>query len=118
MPFYDFRCNVCGDKMPLFRKIPQRDIEAYHCDEAMTRVISAPAIQVDIPAYVSPASGKWINSRAQRKEDLLREGCVENEPGLKEYVASRAEAEKEKSLAVLDRAIDETASALHAANKI
>lgn len=25
---------------------------------------------VDIPAYVSPVTGKWVNSRRERKEDL------------------------------------------------
>jgi hypothetical protein len=104
--------------MPHFRKIDQRDIPEYHCSEAMTRIISAPAVQVDIPAYISPASGKWINSRAQRREDLRREGCIENEPGLKEHIAACAASEREKSFQVIDKHIDQTVSEMHAANLI
>ena len=81
MPFYDFRCNVCGNTLPVFRKVDQRNIEEYHCAEAMTRVISAPSLRPEIAPYVSPASGKLISSRVQRNEDLKREGCIENEPG-------------------------------------
>ena len=118
MPFYDFKCNVCGDTMPHFRKVEQRNIEEYHCSAAMTRVISAPSILPDIPSYVSPASGKMINSRAQRREDLQREGCIAYEPGLKEHIAKRAESEREKSLIPINKTIDQTVSALHAAGHI
>lgn len=30
---------------------------------------------VDIPAYQSPISGHWINSRKQRNEDMVRNNC-------------------------------------------
>ncbi len=42
--------------------------------------ISAPMIVSDIPAYVSPASGKLIDGKAERREDLKRTGCVPWEP--------------------------------------
>lgn len=84
----------------------------------MRRVISAPAIKFDIPAYVSPASGKLISSRVQRKEDLLREGCIENEPGLREHIAQRAVYEKEKAFQPIADAIDQSVSELHACGHI
>lgn len=118
MPYYDFRCNVCGETMPHFRKIPQRDIPEYHCAEAMTRVISAPSIRPDIAPYISPASGKLITSRVQRQNDLAREGCIINEPGLKADIISRGAAAKERAFAPIETHIDQTVAALHAAGHV
>ena len=118
MPLYDFRCNVCATTLPIFRKIEQRDIEAYHCCQAMTRVIAAPAIRPEIAPYISPASGKLINSRVQRTDDLRREGCIEYEPGLKEYIARRKESETEKAFAPIANHIDQTVGELSAAGHI
>jgi len=38
------------------------------------------AVVSDIPGYVSPASGKWIEGRAARKEDLKATGSREVDP--------------------------------------
>ena len=118
MPFYDFQCPACSHRETHFRKIAQRDLSEFHCGEPMLRIISAPAFIPEIPAYVSPASGKWINSRSQRKEDLLREGCVAYEPGMKEELASRARSNQEAIFAATDKTIDQTASDLHASGLI
>lgn len=84
----------------------------------MQRIITAPMVQVDIPAYVSPASGQWINSRAQRREDLRREGCIENEPGLKEHIAQVASDKREALAKTLDATVDRTVSEMHASGLI
>lgn len=42
--------------------------------------ITAPYIASDIPAYMSVASGKMIDGRADRREDLKRTGCRECDP--------------------------------------
>jgi hypothetical protein len=118
MPFYDYQCKVCANKVPHYRKIADRDDFPAHCDMPMLRVISAPTVQVDIPAYISPASGKWINSRAQRKEDLKREGCIEMEPGLREHIAANSAAEKEKVAQIFDATVDRTVSEMHASGLI
>lgn len=55
-------------------------------------------IHVDFPAYVSPASGKYITSRAERRADLKATGCVDYEPSMK--------AEQEKRHAAEDAALD------------
>lgn len=47
---------------------------------------------VDIPAYQSPASGMWITSRAERREDFKRTGCREWE-GLE---TEKKEAERQR----------------------
>jgi hypothetical protein len=75
-------------------------------------------VQVDIPAYVSPASGKWINSRAERREDLRREGCIENEPGLKEHISQVAADKREALAKTLDVTVDRTVAEMHASGLI
>lgn len=118
MPFYDFRCIVCGETMPHYRKIADRDDPEEHCGHQMTRIISAPALRLEIPAYVSPASGKWINSRAQRREDLKREDCIEYEPGLKEHIAKVKIERQQEIFKGVEKTIDETVSSMHASNLI
>lgn len=44
-------------------------------------ITSVPYVIGDIPDYVSPASGKVISGRVQRREDLARTGCVPYERG-------------------------------------
>ena len=39
-----------------------------------------PYIRSDLPAYVSPVTGKRIEGRAARREDLARTGCREVDP--------------------------------------
>lgn len=112
MPYYDYKCLQCGQVDDEYRKIEDRDCTPIHCRAPMVRILSAPAIQVDIPAYVSPASGRVINSRVQRKEDLLREGAIENEPGLKEHIAATAEYEQEKAFRPVSDAIDKEVTAM------
>lgn len=39
-----------------------------------------PMIQRDLPAYFSVASGRWVDGRRERREDLARTGCREVDP--------------------------------------
>lgn len=45
--------------------------------EERARPMPAPMIMSDIPAYASPIDGRMITSRSERREDLLRNNCVE-----------------------------------------
>ena len=36
---------------------------------------AGPLIVPDLPGYESPATGQWVEGRAQRREDLKRSGC-------------------------------------------
>lgn len=45
--------------------------------------ICMPTVVSDIPEYRSPIDGRPITSRTHRREDLLRNNCVEYEPSLK-----------------------------------
>lgn len=118
MPFYDFQCPVCSTKEAHYAKIADRDQPILHCATPMQRLITAPMVQVDIPAYISPASGKWIDSRSARREDLKREGCIAYEPGIKEHIAAVSAAEKEKVAQVFDATVDRTVSEMHASGLI
>ena len=42
--------------------------------------ILTPQILSDLPGYMSVASGKWIEGRAARRDDLARTGCREVDP--------------------------------------
>ena len=42
--------------------------------------IAVPMIQSDIPGYFSVASGKWVDGRSARRDDLARTGCRPAEP--------------------------------------
>ena len=58
---------------------------------------------VELPSYQSPITGKWIDGRAARRNDLAASGCVEYEPGMKEDQEKRHAAED----AALDNKVGE-----------
>ena len=118
MPFYDFWCVNCQRSETFYHKIQDRDERHIHCDRTMQRRITAPYIRPEIEPFVSPASGKIINSRVQRKEDMLREGAIELEPGLREHVEKRRLELIEKDIQVCEANVDQTVSELHAAGLI
>jgi len=55
-------------------------------------VIAVPYIASDIAPYLSVASGKMVDGRAARREDLKRTGCREVDPS--EYKIESARTEK------------------------
>lgn len=72
----------------------------------------------EIPAYLSPASGKMITSRRERREDLIRTGNIPWEPGIKEQIERRRQDLIKADEALVDRRVDETVGALHASGVI
>lgn len=78
MPVYEYRC-AGGHRFERFLKLesykePQSCSE---CGQIAEKLISAPFIRPDITPFRSPIDDRWIDSRAQRREDMLRNGCVE-----------------------------------------
>jgi hypothetical protein len=57
----------------------------------------------DLPSYQSPITGKWIDGRVARKNDLAASGCVEYDPGMRSEQDSRHARED----ADLDKKVDE-----------
>jgi hypothetical protein len=76
MPIYESVCRVCGLKHDYYQRAATCHDTPKCCGVKTEKVIlTAPYGVVDIPAYQSPIDNRWINSRAQRKEDLARSGC-------------------------------------------
>lgn len=73
----------------------------------MQRVISAAAVNIDLSPYISPATGRVINSRTQMRDDLERSGHILNEPGLKQDVARWKTEADNKLFEPVARAVDE-----------
>lgn len=59
---------------------------------------------LDLPAYESPITGKWIHGRSARREDLKQSGSVEYDPGMKADAIRNHAANEAK----LDKAIGES----------
>ena len=63
----------------------------------------------DLPAYESPIDGRIIEGRAQRREDLKRNGCREYDPGMKQD----AKRNNQENNAQLDRIIGESVERMY-----
>lgn len=102
-PVYEHLC-ANGHKFDRYLKLAELDQpQTCECGSAAKRLISAPFVHVDFPAYQSPSSGKWITSRTERREDLKATNCVEYEPSMKQEMEKRHQAED----AALEKKIDE-----------
>lgn len=119
MPMYDIRCTVCDERGTIFRRMSEYDdLPICSCGFKTERVISAPAIFADIAPYVSPGTGKVVNSRTQQREDLARSGAILSEPGLAQDIRRKRAEIVDKSFAPVASAIDETVARLVSEKKI
>jgi len=57
----------------------------------------------ELPSYQSPITGKWIDGRVARREDLARSNCVEYDDSMKTEQLKRHSQED----ALLDKKVDE-----------
>lgn len=64
----------------------------------------APAVFGDLPDYTSPIDGRLISGKAQRREDLKRNGCRPYEEGERQ----EAQRRREQDDARLERNVNET----------
>lgn len=107
MPIHDYVCR-CGVRESRFCKVADLEVaQLCVCGKVMERKISAPMVAGDLQPYLSPVDGREISGRRARKEDLLRNNCVEYEPSFREYT-TRAKARDEEKL---ERAVEETVDA-------
>lgn len=119
MPLYTARCSN-SHKATFYSKIADRD-NARQCDLCganLTRVIEAPMVRGDIQPYTSPIDGRWVNSGAQRREDLKRNGCIEWEPGQRQDAPRHRAEAQEKAFAPIAQSIEQTARDLISAGKL
>ncbi|HCE07466.1 MAG TPA: hypothetical protein DEQ40_02475 [Oxalobacteraceae bacterium] len=95
MPMYSFHCSRCDKIKDGYRHVSERHNGPECCHQMMTMVIVPPAVAPDLPGYASPVTGKWIEGRSARREDLRRTGCRPYEDGEREeYNRQAAYAEK------------------------
>jgi hypothetical protein len=81
-------------------------------------VLDAPFVRPEIPAYVSPASGKVISSRHQRKEDLARTGHMEWEPGMRPHIEKNRQAAIQKDVDKVCAGVDTLVRDLHTSGRL
>jgi len=110
MPTYESVCLKCGAYHEYIRPVA-RYLETPQCCGASTskRLLSAPMMAPDIQpwdAFESPATGKMITSKAQRREDMKASGCREWE-GL-ENEKSNAARQKKYEEDAADEKLDAT----------
>jgi hypothetical protein len=80
-----------------YRHVSQRHDSPECCGEPTNLCIVAPAVQPDIPGYESPVTGKWIEGKSQRREDLRRTGCRPYEEGEREHAIQARKEEERRS---------------------
>lgn len=109
MPLYRYECRRCGREDDAFRLVDERHNGPTCHGQVMSIVICAPAVQADLPGYQSPTTGKWIEGRAARREDLKRSGARPYEGfAVEKREADKRKAEREaKDDAVLEKKVRE-----------
>lgn len=118
MPLYTHICTN-GHREDFWARIEGRDEPRQcACGAVATRVLAAPRLRLEIPSYQSPIDGRWIDSRAARREDLARNGCMEWDPELRKDIARRRKEKEDAVDRALDNAIEDTARAMIASGDI
>jgi hypothetical protein len=105
---YEARCRECGKVEDYYRPSSKYLDTPFCCGYQMEKVILTPPFGVvDIPAYVSPVTGKLIGSRSERREDLKRTGSREWEGMEQEtkVAQERAKAEEKAQDAKLEESV-------------
>lgn len=106
MPLYEAVCMKCGKYHDYVQSVEMRHTTPMCCgNRSSKRVMSIPAAIMDtLEAYESPATGKMITSKSERKRDMKESGCREWE-GMKTERALSEQRKKEQE-EKLDKAID------------
>lgn len=108
MPLYQINCTACGYGDTIFRKIAEMDNlpACRDCGNPVKRILSAPTVHAAFSAYVSPATGKMIESRQAQRADLRASGHFINEPGVKKDIARNKLATEEKAFQPIAAGVD------------
>ncbi len=105
MPLYEYKCAEHGFFDGYAAMVDSaRPGVCPVCRADSPKIIrSAPRVFGDFEPYESPASGKWIEGRRQRLEDMKQTNCREWEPG--EH--KDQERIRKERIELVDRQVDE-----------
>ncbi len=102
MPIYESVCLKCGKYHEYYRKADDCLNTPECCGEKTDkRILTAPMAQFDIPnweAYESPATGKLITSKAERRADM-KASCCRDWEGMESEKKEAARKKEYESLA-------------------
>jgi putative FmdB family regulatory protein len=122
MPIYENECRGCGAQGTYFSSVDDRKKtpKCNSCGGDTEQIISAVRGFADIPAYVSPATGRLISGRRARRYDLESSGCRPYEgTDVEAREAKRhREHESKKLEAKLEDTLGRTIEDLDASNKL
>lgn len=76
-----------------------------------------PMLLPEIQPYVSP-NGKYITSRAERREDLKQSNALPWEPGIEKQILEKREALKEKEFQPIAQGVDQIVREMHTCGKL
>lgn len=113
MPAYEYQC-ASGHRTVEYRSVLDRGRDALcHCGlTARKGIFTPPRVFGDFPGYESPATGRWIEGRRARVEDLKRSGCRPYEEGEREDAKRRAQQAEIETDARIDEAVERTLNEL------
>lgn len=119
MPLYTTLCSECAKRQHIFRRIADRDsLPDCECGGYLSRIIEAPTVRGDLEPYVSPASGKLINSYSARRDDMKRGGYIDFEPGLYQHAERKRKENLEKAIQPALNAVDDLVTAMNVTGKL
>lgn len=113
MPVYEYRC-VNGHKLEAFRPMRESSlpIQCTVCYAEAPRIPSLVRVFGDYQGYESPVSGRWIEGRRARTEDLARNNCRPYEAGEREELVRRQAENERKFDAAVDESVERAAAEL------
>lgn len=107
MPVYVYECPS-GHRFEKVLKVKHyNDPQTCECGNQATRKTVPTMLSPDIApwdSYVSPATGNFITSHKQRKQDMKASGCVDYEPSLRKTIEKQQRDDEIK----FEKSIDET----------
>jgi putative FmdB family regulatory protein len=109
MPIYEYQCPS-GHVLEAYATVEHRnEPQPCRCGQAAQKVIlHPPRVFGDYEGYESPATGKWIEGRRAREEDLKASGCQPWEPGMREQIARRREEKEKEFDSFIDDSVERT----------
>lgn len=108
MPLYEYQCERGHVTTELRSVAHMHDpVDCPACGfPARRAIITPPRVFGDLPGYESPATGRWIDGRRARAEDLARSGCRPYESGEREELVRRQAANDRAAERAVDEAVE------------